>query len=471
VAEEEKRRAEAERAAAAAAKEKAAALAAEAEARKTAAAADEMAKKMAAQEAEAKAKADAEAAAKAKADAEAAAKAKADAAAAKAKADAEAAKADAEAAARQAEERAAAEAQARADAAAAAAAAAKAAEMAAEERARAEAKAKADAEAKSASSSTSSTKTTTTETFAAAMETFGATSETSSSFSAETPLAPTPTSGAARSLKSRAERRAELEDAKKRVRAETVSVSLSSRLESGSALNAAVVSATEKSPVEITAALLATSDLLAAAETLAALWRLNEERAAETLIGLGVPRGAELLRLMATALNDVDAAAGLVGLSEPGRVVGEAQFTLPYGARSVIYKGKELLALVADVDARAAKAVYARLQPTEQVSVLRRASLGLGQRPGSETLDDAQTTRLLERDYGTTPQPALAATLLSGLADEPKTAADVVNRFRTRGVKKGSEKWQKRQDASVSVLNELAKLDAGMADAVRAKLK
>jgi hypothetical protein len=343
--------------------------------------------------------------------------------------------------------------------------------MAAEERARAEAKAKADAEAKSASSSTSSTKTTTTETFAAAMETFGATSETSSSFSAETPLAPTPTSGAARSLKSRAERRAELEDAKKRVRLETVSVSLTSRLESGSALNAAVVSATEKSPVEITAALLATSDLLAAAETLAALWRLNEERAAETLIGLGVPRGAELLRLMATALNDVDAAAGLVGLSEPGRVVGEAQFTLPYGARSVIYKGKELLALVADVDARAAKAVYARLQPTEQVSVLRRASLGLGQRPGSETLDDAQTTRLLERDYGTTPQPALAATLLSGLADEPKTAADVVNRFRTRGVKKGSEKWQKRQDASVSVLNELAKLDAGMADAVRAKLK
>jgi hypothetical protein len=184
-----------------------------------------------------------------------------------------------------------------------------------------------------------------------------------------------------------------------------------------------------------------------------------------------VPRGAELLRLMATALNDVDAAAGLVGLSEPGRVVGEAQFTLPYGARSVIYKGKELLALVADVDARAAKAVYARLQPTEQVSVLRRASLGLGQRPGSETLDDAQTTRLLERDYGTTPQPALAATLLSGLVDEPKTAADVINRFRTRGVKKGSEKWQKRQDASVSVLNELAKLDAGMADAVRAKLK
>jgi hypothetical protein len=231
------------------------------------------------------------------------------------------------------------------------------------------------------------------------------------------------------------------------------------------------VSATEKSPVEITAALLEATDLLAAAETLAALWRLNEERAAETLIGLGVPRGAELLRLMATALNDVDAAAGLVGISEPGRVVGEAQFTLPYGARSVLYKGKELLALVADVDAAAAKAVYAKLQPTEQVSVLRRASLGLGQRPGSETLEDSQTTRLLERDYGTQPQPALAALLLSGLAGEPKAAAETVNRFRTRGVKKGSEKWQKRQDASVAVLDELAKLDAELADAVRAKLK
>ena len=354
---------------------------------------------------------------------------------------------------------------------AAEAAAAKAAEMAAEERARAEAKAKADAEAKSASSSTSSTKTTTTTTtFATAMETFGSESA-SASFSAETPLAPTPAPGAAAPAKSRAERRGELEEAKKRVRSETGTLTLSARITSAKTLEAAVVSATEKSPVEITAALLEATDLLAAAETLAALWRLNEERAAETLIGLGVPRGAELLRLMATALNDVDAAAGLVGISEPGRVVGEAQFTLPYGARSVLYKGKELLALVADVDAAAAKAVYAKLQPTEQVSVLRRASLGLGQRPGSETLEDSQTTRLLERDYGTQPQPALAALLLSGLAGEPKAAAETVNRFRTRGVKKGSEKWQKRQDASVAVLDELAKLDAELADAVRAKLK
>ena len=69
------------------------------------------------------------------------------------------------------------------------------------------------------------------------------------------------------------------------------------------------------------------------------------------------------------------------------------------------------------------------------------------------------------------PQPALAALLLSGLAGEPKAAAETVNRFRTRGVKKGSEKWQKRQDASLAVLDELAKLDSGLADAVRAKLK
>ena len=46
-----------------------------------------------------------------------------------------------------------------------------------------------------------------------------------------------------------------------------------------------------------------------------------------------------------------------------------------------------------------------------------------------------------------------------------------MNRFRTRGVKKGCEKWQKRQDASLAVLDELAKLDSGLADAVRAKLK
>ena len=75
----------------------------------------------------------------------------------------------------------------------------------------------------------------------------------------------------------------------------------------------------------------------------------------------------------------------------------------------------------------------------------------------------------LERDYGS--RSRLAALLLSGLAGEPKAAAETVNRFRTRGVKKGSEKWQKRQDASVAVLDELAKLDAELADAVRAKLK
>ena len=56
-------------------------------------------------------------------------------------------------------------------------------------------------------------------------------------------------------------------------------------------------------------------------------------------------------------------------------------------------------------------------------------------------------------------------------AEDAKAAAETVNRFRTRGVKKGSEKWQKRQDASLAVLDELAKLDSGLADAVRAKLK
>ena len=231
------------------------------------------------------------------------------------------------------------------------------------------------------------------------------------------------------------------------------------------------MSATEKSPVEITAALLEATDLLAAAETLAALWRLNEERAAETLIGLGVPRGAELLRLMATALNDVDAAAGLVGISEPGRVVGEAQFTLPYGARSVLYKGKELLALVADVDAAAAKAVYAKLQPTEQVSVLRRASAWpraearLGDAGG---LADHAPSRARLRHAAAARAGGAAALRAGRRAQGGGGDGEPVPHARRE---EGAEKWQKRQDASVAVLDELAKLDAELADAVRAKLK
>ena len=63
-------------------------------------------------------------------------------------------------------------------------------------------------------------------------------------------------------------------------------------------------------------------------------------------MGLDEKRGAEYLRLMVDRLNDADAASALVGAEEPGRVVAAAQFLLPYGARSVLYKGKELLALV-----------------------------------------------------------------------------------------------------------------------------
>ena len=130
----------------------------------------------------------------------------------------------------------------------------------------------------------------------------------------------------------------------------------------------------DKAPVEIKAAVLAeTENLRAAAETLAALWRVKSERAAETRDGPRRPVArAELLRIMALDLNDVEAAAGLVGLEEPGRVVNEAQFILPYSTRSVQYKGKELLTLISKVSVRASKSIYAALETQEQVSILRR---------------------------------------------------------------------------------------------------
>jgi hypothetical protein len=231
------------------------------------------------------------------------------------------------------------------------------------------------------------------------------------------------------------------------------------RLTLSESLEVAVEVAGDNAPVEVTEILAETTNLRAAAETLAGLWRQNAERSAEVLMGLTAPRGAELLRIMTVDLADVEAASALVGLEEPGRVVGEGQFILPYGSRSVQYKGKELLSLVALVDETAAKKIYAGLETQEQVSVLRRAALGLGRRPGSEKLDDAQTTALLERDYGTEPQPALAATLLSGLAADPKRAAEVIHRFKTRGVKTGSEKWEKRQEAAKATEAELAKID------------
>ena len=304
------------------------------------------------------------------------------------------------------------------------------------------------------------------------METFGA-DET-------VPLPPTPAPATPVPAKKRAERQAEIKEATKRVEKEMRTVTsqtveerklrLLTRLERSETLEVAAEVAGDKAPVEITAVLAETENLRAAAETLAALWRVKSERAAETLMGLGVPRGAELLRIMALDLNDVEAAAGLVGLEEPGRVVNEAQFILPYSTRSVQYKGKELLTLISKVSVRASKAIYAALETQEQVSILRRSALGLGQRPGSEKLDDSQTTRLLERDFGTEDQPELAALFLSGLAGDTKRAVEVLHRFKTRGVKKGSDKWQRRQEAAESVQAELAKLDAAFAAEVVDKL-
>jgi len=122
------------------------------------------------------------------------------------------------------------------------------------------------------------------------------------------------------------------------------------------------------------------------------------------------------------------------------------------------------------VSPEAAKAVYAGLEPTEQVSILRRSCLGLGQRPGSEKLADVRTTLLLERDFGTAPQPELAALLLSGLNGRPAAAAEILFRFKTKGVKSGSEKWQRRQDAAAAVQTELEVIDASFAAEVDAAL-
>ena len=232
---------------------------------------------------------------------------------------------------------------------------------------------------------------------------------------------------------------------------------LLARLDRNQALEVAVeVALIDKDPQLVTDVLQRTSNVVAAAETLAALHRSDENRAAEVLMGLDEKRGAEYLRLMVDQLNDADAASALVGAEEPGRVVAAAQFLLPYGARSVLYKGKELLALVSSTSPDAARAIYAGLEYTEQVSILRRLVLGLGQRPGSE--DD---------DVGK-PDPELAAKLLSGL--DAKKATEVLHRFRTKGVKKGSEKWQRRQDAVAEVRRVLSTLDAALASEVESLL-
>ena len=319
--------------------------------------------------------------------------------------------------------------------------------------------------------------------FAAAAETFGAPVpepvKAPSSPPVE-PMTPTPITGPKAAPKTRGERRAELVEATNRVREElktatdTKSVEqrkarLLARLDRNQALEVAVeVALIDKDPQLVTEVLQVTSNVVAAAETLAALHRSDENRAAEVLMGLDAPRGAEYLRLMVEQLNDVDAASALVGAEEPGRVVAAAQFLLPYGARSVLYKGKELLALVASTSPAAAKAVYAGLEYTEQVSILRRLVLGLGQRPGSEDKEEGALSRTALVDAsvfdGGKPDPELAATLLSGL--DAKKATEVLHRFRTKGVKQGSEKWQRRQDAVEEVRRVLSTLDAALASEV-----
>jgi hypothetical protein len=234
---------------------------------------------------------------------------------------------------------------------------------------------------------------------------------------------------------------------------------LMSSLDRGEAQEIVKALAADKDPLRAIAVLAESRNDAGAAEAIGALWRENASRAAEVLMGLETARGAELLRILCETLGEVDAATALVAMEEPGRANGVAQFILPYGARSVVYKGKELLAAIASTSPSAAKKIYAGLLPTEQVSILRRACLGMGQRPGSE--DKETRTALVARDDGGAPDPSLAALLLSGLTEQ--AAVEVVHRFKTRGVKNGSEKWQRRQTAAAEVMDALGEINPGFA--------
>ena len=334
-----------------------------------------------------------------------------------------------------------------------------------------EEEAAAEAEAEDAKASKASV-----DVFAAAAETFGAPTPTPTPEPVKA-MTPTPITGTKAAPKTRGERRAELVEATNRVKEElktatdTKSVDerkarLLARLERNESLEVAVeVALIDKDPQLLTEVLQQTSNVVAASEALAALYRSDENRAAEVLMGLDAARGAEYLRLMVDRLNDADAASALVGAEEPGRVVAVAQFLLPYGARSVLYKGKELLALVAATSPEAAKTIYAGLEYTEQVSILRRLVLGLGQRPGSEDKEEGALSRTALVDaaaFGASkPDFDTAASLLSGM--EAKKATEVLHRFRTRGVKSGSEKWQRRQDAVEEVQKVLSAKNASLA--------
>ena len=336
---------------------------------------------------------------------------------------------------------------------------------------RMEEEAAAEAEAEDAKASKASV-----DVFAAAAETFGAPTPTPEPEPVKA-MTPTPITGGKAAPKTRGERRAELVEATNRVKEElktatdTKSVEerkarLLARLERNESLEVAVeVALIDKDPQLVTEVLQQTSNVVAASEALAALYRSDENRAAEVLMGLDAARGAEYLRLMVDQLNDADAASALVGAEEPGRVVAVAQFLLPYGARSVLYKGKELLALVAATSPEAAKTIYAGLEYTEQVSILRRLVLGLGQRPGSEDKEEGALSRTALVDaaaFGASkPDFDTAASLLSGM--DAKKATEVLHRFRTRGVKSGSEKWQRRQDAVEEVQKVLSAKNASLA--------
>ena len=100
------------------------------------------------------------------------------------------------------------------------------------------------------------------------------------------------------------------------------------RLESSESLEFVAEISKDRTPDETTTLLGETSNLVAAAAAMAALWRTNEIRAAEVLMQLSTPRGAELLRIMIVSLNDTEAATALVALEEPGRVVGRYRLTL-----------------------------------------------------------------------------------------------------------------------------------------------
>ena len=373
----------------------------------------ELAKRKAEEEAKAaKAKADAEA--KAKADAEA--KAKAD---AKAKAEAEAkAKAEAEAKAK-ADAKAEAEAKAKADA---------------------EAKAKADAEAKTKADAEAKAKA---EAVAAEAKVKADAAAAAKRAAEQAEAASKPDNEVTDERASRLQKRLEKSASKEEI--EEVVLELSE----------------DEDPIAATLILQGAANVEAAATALAALWRAKDTRGAEALMGLDLTRAATLIDIMVENLGDAEAAIGLVNMSEPGRMVGVAEFVLPYYLRSVVYNGVEILRVVANRNVKTAKVIYAGLEIEEQVSIVRRASLGFGARPGVEKPEDKPE-----------PDVKLAATLLTGLT--PSAAVDVLRTFSTTGVNKGSPKWKRRQDVIVEVLDAFKDIGPGedsIAELIRDRLK